>query len=257
MIKKVKNSLKEILGRPGWFGDYTCWDDAVKNSSGYNSVKIVEKVKDALLKVKNGGIGFERDSVFFDKIEYSWPVLTGLLWVGAQRGGKINVMDFGGSLGSTYFQYRKFFSAIDVEWNVVEQELFVSYGMKFFQNANLKFYHSMSDCLKENKVDVVLLSSVLPYLEEPYKLLDEIFSLNIPYLILDKMPFLTGGEHDRLTVQRVPPTVYEASYPAWFFNETKFLKVLASRYELIEEFENDDKANIPSVFKGFIFRIKN
>jgi putative methyltransferase (TIGR04325 family) len=38
-------------------------------------------------------------------------------------------LDFGGSLGSSYFQNKKFLDALRlVEWNVVEQENFVATG---------------------------------------------------------------------------------------------------------------------------------
>ena len=52
-------------------------------------------------KVKNGETVYERDSVIFDQIEYSWPVLTGLMCAAAQNSGCLKVLDFGCSLGSS------------------------------------------------------------------------------------------------------------------------------------------------------------
>ena len=69
---------------------------------------ILDKVLAATLKVKQGQAVFERDSVLFDEIEYSWPLLAGLMWAAASNGGKLNVLDFGGALGSSYYQNRKF-----------------------------------------------------------------------------------------------------------------------------------------------------
>jgi putative methyltransferase (TIGR04325 family) len=254
MIGKLKNTLKDKLNRPGWYGDYSSWDDALKNASGYNSTLIVEKVKNSLLRVKRGEAAFERDSVAFEKMEYVWPVLTGLLWVANQRKGSLNVVDFGGSLGSTYFQYRKFLAEIPVKWNIVEQDIFVDCGRKHFQDHNLSFYLTMEECRRENSPDVVLLSSVLPYLSRPYTVLEEIISTGPPFLIFDKMPFLLDDRADLITVQRVHPSIYEASYPAWFFNKRTFLATLEKKYELVEEFDSAEMANIPSVFKGFIYK---
>jgi putative methyltransferase (TIGR04325 family) len=254
-LSAAKNSLRPA--KYGWFGNYASWQQAENDSSGYDSAVIVEKVKDALLKVKRGDAAFERDSVVFSKTEYVWPVLAGLLWIAAQRKSRLNVLDFGGSLGSTFFQYRRFLSTIDVQWNVVEQGVFIDYGVKYFQDTHLRFYYTVEECLKGNVVDVILLSSVLPYLDKPYHWLDFLMSLDVPFIIFDKMPFLVSGEDDRLTVQKVPPSIYEASYPAWFFNEAKFMSALERKYDLVESFEGDDKANIPSVFKGFIFSLKN
>jgi putative methyltransferase (TIGR04325 family) len=74
----------------------------VEASTGYDSEIILEKTRDALLKVKNGEAAYERDSVLFDEIQYAWPLLTSLMWVAAQAKGILNVLDFGGSLGTTY-----------------------------------------------------------------------------------------------------------------------------------------------------------
>ena len=62
---------------------------------------------------------------------------------------------------------------------------------------------------------------------------------------------------DRLTLQKVPPEIYDAQYPAWFLNEEKFLAMFKDKYELILDFENNiDKAKIPAKYKGFLFKRK-
>jgi hypothetical protein len=65
-------------------GSFSSWEEAVKKSTGFDSPSIVEKVKKSLLKVKNGEAVYERDSVLFDKIEYSWPLLASLMWISSQ-----------------------------------------------------------------------------------------------------------------------------------------------------------------------------
>ena len=54
----------------GWHGNYMSWEEAERKCSGYGTEDIHQKVKDALLQVKNGTAVYERDSVLFDKIEY-------------------------------------------------------------------------------------------------------------------------------------------------------------------------------------------
>ena len=113
----------------GLSGDYHSWDEAMAASTGYDSESILDKTRTSLLKVKNGEAAYERDSVLFDEIEYAWPMLAGLMWVAARCGGTLNVLDFGGSLGSTYFQNRAFLSALpQVRWNIVEQSRHVETG---------------------------------------------------------------------------------------------------------------------------------
>jgi len=45
-----------------------------------------------------------------------------------KNGNKLNVVDFGGSLGSTWFQVRDFISSeIEVSWSIAEQVVYVEY----------------------------------------------------------------------------------------------------------------------------------
>ena len=118
----------------------------------------------------------------------------------------------------------------------------------------MHFFQSVEECLNNFKIDAILLSSVLQYLEEPYKLLDKIRSHNIKYIIIDRTPFI-GGD-DRITIQKVHPSIYKATYPCWFFNKNKFISQLDQYYDLVIEFNALDRANIPSEFKGFLFRRK-
>ena len=80
----------------GLIGDYSSWNEAVAASTGYDAELILEKTKTALLKVKNGEAIYERDSVLFNEIQYTWPLLAGLMWVAAQSRRRLNVLDFGG-----------------------------------------------------------------------------------------------------------------------------------------------------------------
>ena len=54
-----------------WNSKYSTWDEALAASTGSDSENILQKVKDSTLKVKYGEAVFERDSVIFDKIQYS------------------------------------------------------------------------------------------------------------------------------------------------------------------------------------------
>jgi putative methyltransferase (TIGR04325 family) len=77
-----------------------------------------------------------------------------------------------------------------------------------------------------------------------------------PYIIVDRTAFLSD-HRDRLTIQHVPACIYPASYPAWFFSESRFLKEFAGPYELLGSFEALDKPSLPKSYsKGFIFRLR-
>jgi len=257
----MKNFLKNIVPpilakliqkkpKYGFFGNYKTWQEAQADSIGYDSSVILEKVKNSLLKVKNGEAVYERDSVLFDKVEYSWPVLAGLLWIASQKENSLNVLDFGGSLGSCYFQNLNFLKHLkNLKWNIVEQESFVKCGKKFFEDDNLKFFHNTETCLSSNKIDVLLTSSSLQYLENPYFLIKTATDLNFDYIIIDRTPFLENKE--KITVQKVNPQIYDASYPAWLINEEKFVRIIKDKYDLIADW----KSSFGTInLRGFIFK---
>jgi len=260
LIRLMPDRLFLLLKGYGWYGDFATWEEAKKKSGGYEVESILIKTKESLLKVKNGEAVYERDSVIFDKIEYSWELLASLMWAAAQNGGSLNLIDFGGSLGSAYYQNKTFLDKLNsVSWNIVEQQNYVKVGIESFQNDNLQFYYSISDCCSElgNKIDVILFSGVLQYLENPFEILKEAFSCGIKYIIVDRTGF-TLNNKQRITVQKVPNRIYEASYPCRFFSEKDFLAYFEdNNYDLVADFDALDKVNIPSKYKGFIFLRKD
>lgn len=252
-IKAFKSLMKSGIY---FSGPYHSWEEALIHSKGYSSDIILEKVKRAQLKVISGEAAYERDSVLFDKIQYSFPVLAGLLRAANANGGNLSVLDFGGSLGTSYYQCRGFLSELtSLRWSIVEQSKFVECGRKLFETEELKFYHDIDECLTSEKPGVVLLSSILPYIEYPYGLLEDIVARNVKYIILDRTP-ITGLKVDILTVQKVPKQIYEASYPAWLFSEEKLLGSFANRYEILSDFDSFETWWLGSIRvqnKGYIF----
>jgi putative methyltransferase (TIGR04325 family) len=238
----------------GWKGNYSSWAEAESTCTGYDAENILEKVRDAALKVKNGEAVYERDSVTFDRVQYSFPLLSALMWVAAKNGGRVNVLDFGGSLGSSFFQNRKFLDSLTgFNWCIVEQPHFVETGKKLFSVPGLHFFFSMKECTESFPIDIILFSSVLQYMEKPYALLEEVFSLNVPFIFVDRTFFLDKGD-DRITIQKVPEWIYKAEYCCWFFNEKKFLDFFSSRYTLLFDYRLPEVINIKSVYKGFFFK---
>ena len=93
-------------------GDYATWDDALQNSIGYDAPAILSRTRAAMLKVKRGEAVYERDSVVFDKVEHSFPVLAGLLRAALSTSGRLVVLDFfkpeGGLMTAFYKFYMNF-----------------------------------------------------------------------------------------------------------------------------------------------------
>lgn len=239
-------------------GDFQQWNEARKLSTGYDISRILEKCRSALLKVKVGEAVYERDSVLFDEIQYSWGLLSGLQNAAIENDNQLCVLDFGGSLGSTYFQNKDFLKGLkSVTWCIVEQPHFVECGRQHFENEQLRFYYSVEDCLEHHSPNVLLLSGVLQYLEFPFKLLEKLLSCRVSMVIIDRTAFVES-ENDMLTIQNVPEWIYKASYPAWFFNEKNFLSRFQC-YERLGSFNSFCDKDIVlnrinrAYWKGFIF----
>jgi len=239
----------------GWFGDYATWEEAKKASTGYDSDAILQKVRMSLLKVKNGEAVYERDSVIFEEIQYSWPLLSGLLLAASSSNGNLRVLDFGGSLGSTYYQNKKFLDRLNsVSWSIVEQKHFVDIGKIDFEDDRLKFYYDVTECVKEQKPNVLILSSVLQYIEEPYLLIKYFLTFEFDTIIIDRTVF--GNQNfSTISVQHIPNNIYnKTSIPSHLLSLTTLYSLINHKYDLIEEWSSYQTNQLSE--KGSIWKIK-
>lgn len=239
-------------------GNYPDWATASAHASGYDAPMILERVRQARLKVMAGEANFERDSVLFDEAQHSFPVLAGLLRATIEHENQLSVLDFGGSLGSSYYNCIDFLPKLpSFRWSVVEQEHFVKCGREQFETESLKFYYTIAECIQQSKPNVAFLSSVLQYLPEPYAVLDELVASDIPYLIIDRTPF-AKIETERITVQHVASSIYDASLPLRIFGEEHLLNILRKHYEVLACFDSNDgnavSNNLEISFGGMILR---
>ena len=237
----------------GWSGDYDSWTEARALCSGYEKANIAEKGLAAALAVKRGEAFCERDTMLIRNPRYEWPLLACLMHVAARNGGELRVLDFGGAFGSSYFQSRAFLRTLrQVRWGVVEQSHMVAMGQQHLQDEQLGFFYTPAEAWAAVRPQVLLLSGVIPYFEKPYDLLKELLGYPFDFVLVDRTGF-TDEDRDRLTVQRVPPDIYEASYPFWYFSMTRFEACFAGAYEPICKFRALDRATIPAEFRGLFY----
>ena len=246
LFKKIKPS------RYGWKGKYKSWLEANEHCTGYSDETIIKKVRESMISVKTGLAVFERDSVLFKESKYNWPLLTALLFSHSKK-NYLSIIDFGGSLGSSYYQNKKYLIHLkNLKWGIVEQPSFVKVGKEEFENNSLMFFNDIEECNNQINPNTLLLSSVLQYLEDPYKHLEYLLSHNYQTIIIDRTPFVLG--HEYVSIQYVPPKIYKANYPCWFFNENKLLNLFSRKeYHIIDTFETIDGKTSNYEFKGFIF----
>lgn len=242
-------------GSIAFSGDYPTWEEARRASGGYESAPILERTRTALRAVRDGRAAFERDSVLLPEPEPPFPLLSGLLAAAAAGGGRLRVLDFGGSLGSTYYQCRPFLAGLaELRWSIVEQPAHVACGQAEFAGEQLRFHATVDACLAADRPGVLVLSSVLPYLPEPRAFLAGMVARQFDWILVDRT-FFHAGRRDRLTVQRVPDSIYPASYPAWFLSRTGWDGIFADHYACLAEFPALDRPDLPgATARGMIYR---
>ncbi len=106
----------------------------------------------------------------------------------------------------------------------------------------MNFTHDMHLAFNGHDTDLVLLSGVTQYLEEPFAFLKRLFEQKFDYLIFDRTFFVEGDE--QIVVQQVPATIYKATYPCRIFNESTFRhQVEASGWKMIADFKSQYDAD--------------
>jgi putative methyltransferase (TIGR04325 family) len=247
-----RRSMRRLVSRPVYEGDYSTWNDARRMSRGYAHPHVMEKVVSAARAVRDNRASWERDSVLFYEPSANESLLRGLNHVATANHGRLDVLDFGGALGSTWWQHRPWLTHVaQIRWSIVEQPALVDTGRREFTLGPLRFFESLEECWVNEHPDAILLSSVLPYIENPHGLLREVCRYGFRYIIIDRTGFVNRGR-DRLTVQHVPPSIYDASYPCWFFDRTALLASLGSEWHIVSEWITNDHADIDAEHRGLL-----
>ena len=230
---------RQRSGRVVFTGNYSSWEAAAAAASSYDDAIILERVAAATREVVAGHAVFERDSRLFREPEPNYPLIAALALAGGGDG--LRVLDFGGALGSVYFQNRSWLRELGaLEWTVVEQPHFVACGQREFTTAELHFAFSIGEALTAGRPDAVLLSSVLQYLPEPWPVLKELAASGCRYLLIDRTPLRLREAGDRIAVQRIPAALYGGSYPVRFLGEAHLHDALAGEFRLVDGFDSYD-----------------
>jgi putative methyltransferase (TIGR04325 family) len=235
----VRRRLRGLWSWRLFRGDYPDWAAARLASGGYDDGAILARVLSATLEVKAGRAAFERDGVLFSAPEPDLPLMKMLGPIVADAKGCLRVLDFGGSLGSCYWRHRALLPAGEhLRWDVVEQPAFVEAGSRHLADTPLCFFPDVGAACKAGSHDLLLASGVLQYLEQPFAALEEWSRSGIPLVLLNNLP-LIEGERDRLRVQHVPPAIYPATYPVWFFARPAFRRRVQAHFEIVAEFASE------------------
>jgi putative methyltransferase (TIGR04325 family) len=204
--------------------------------AGYEEENFIQKLYTSASLVRDGKATYERDTVIFPRIQYAWELLASLLIVSKGK-RRVKIIDFGGGLGTTFWQNSSMLNLAGVEtsWIIIEQKRLVEIGKSEFESDFLKFVPSLADVVSD-EIDAVLFGGSLCYLENPYDILNQTFLLGPHFIIFDRTPFRNISE-DTIAVQFVPKSIYKAAYPIRIFSIAKFNNFMNREYELIEQWD--------------------
>lgn len=199
-------------------GDYDSWSAAYKECDGYESANILDTVSKAINRVIKGEASWERDGCLFYEPKYVYCLCAAILKCAIQNENKgVRILDIGGALGSTYFQNRNYLKDVkNIEYIVAEQDNFADYGHRNLENEVLKFIRSSERWDEQERVDIVLLSGSLNYIEEYEEIISKINRAEPRYIILDR---IMVGSRMRICREMVPEYIYKCSYPLRIFRE--------------------------------------
>lgn len=226
-----------------YMGDYKNWEDASVECAGYDDSVIINKVIDSIGKVRCKEAAWERDGYLFYEDKYSYKICAAILRCAVQNGGRrVRVLDIGGSLGSTWFQNRKYLSdLVFLEYIVAEQDHFAEYGHNNLEDDTLKFIKSSDRWEDMERFDVILMSASLQYIPSWKDMIARIKRAKPRYVILDR---LLVSDRRRICVEMVPEEIYLSSYPLTIFDRKDVLSFFDDNYKLVENDSSsvDEKA---------------
>ena len=200
-----------------YLGDYANWQDAAAECRGYDDSVIFDKVIQASKKVIDGEAVWERDSFLFYQEKYVYKLCAAILRCALRNDNQgVRVLDIGGSLGSTYFQNRKYLSDVkNLEYVVAEQDRYAAYGHEYLEDAVLKFISSQRDWENMERFDIILMSASLQYIPNYAGIISKIKKAEPRYIIFDRV---LVGDRGRICRETVPETIYKSSYPLRIFS---------------------------------------
>lgn len=253
----VRARLRSAFGWRWFCGDYRDWAEARAASIGYDDGAVMQRALTAARAVRAGQAAWERDGALFAQPAAHAPLLAALRLAAEENGRHLSVLDFGGAFGSAWWQHRRELADLTrVDWRVVEQSAFVAAGRQEFTDEVLSFHSTVEDACRRDRPSVLLLSSVLQYIETPHQRLLGMIASGHEHVIIDRTPFARDGR-ECLVVQHTPPALGGGSYPCWLFDRGRLAALLGVQYDLVTEWPGlDDVGDRRVEFRGFHYRRK-
>lgn len=230
---------KYIPSKYGFSGNYIDYYETLKKCTGYEKNEILSRTSLTTSIFKQD----LQDRLVVHPKEQQ--LLYGLLYAlgSLNQPKQLSVFDFGGALGNHYFTARRFIpNNTELLWSVCETAVTAMEGNKRYATEELEFI-SNPEQIGDKKIDVIIASGTMQYVDNPFEYLHKLIDLKAGFIIFNRLP-LIDSNMDRLTIQKVSPTIYNASYPAWFFSRRKWNQIIEEEYEVISRWDVSEDTHL-------------
>ncbi|MDB0022452.1 methyltransferase, TIGR04325 family [Flavobacteriaceae bacterium] len=213
------------------------WDHALKNSHNYNQDKLVNNIFLSTQNVLKKKYKYESDGINFNNLNIDHNFLESLKK--CIKTDNTILLDFGGSLGTTFFKYHDLISKNKlIEWFIIEQEKIFEKSKILNFPINLKFFKNIDEI--QVKPDIILLGSVLQYIEHHNKLLTKLISLKPNYVFIERTIFSINNL-EPIYIQENYFNFKKTSYPVRAISLKLLIKfMLKANYIVVNKYENKD-----------------
>src|SRR5687767_5044849 len=140
-MKKLFKNISAFLHKKNSIKFYSSFAEASKNSTTYFDVDIATIVTNKTINLKNS-IQTESVKNLDSQLTQNHFILYYLFNTCDMN--DLEVIDWGGAAGATYFQLEKLFDKIIRQWNVIDTPFMVE-AARQLENPKLKFYKTISE----------------------------------------------------------------------------------------------------------------
>ena len=207
---------------------------------GWDTNSIDERTIAAARRVRDGHVPFEMDGIEQPGVYHSPAILSLLLIMYARCGPIFSIVDFGGGLGTHYFQHRRLLAALpklSINWNVIERpRLLAKMRAGEFETDRLNFFRSLEHADRHiSKTSAFVSSGAIQYLEDPFAFLDTVAE-RFDVIALDRVLSFERDEN-LIFVQHTSKDHQEVTYPVWCLSRSKLVSHIVSKgFSLIDTF---------------------
>ena len=253
--------LRALLITSGVRGRYDSFLEAkkylkAKGLNDYSDVKLFEDIIDFIEKCRQEDNKPFALREFNSNHVYNYPMISALLLSMSRcremKKRSADILDFGGSLGVSWFRNRNLLKEFCGRYCVVEQKCVVDLGK--INVPEIEFFCTVDECLSQGvSRDICIFSSVLQYLDDPIAIIEKITEAGFDNIIVDRALFASDKVSPRIAIQYNNDG--KGQYPINIMMRDKILSVILNKgYELIAEWPSFDVMPVKTGIKTFNLR---